>query len=322
MRPYLLSLLVFAALWTPVGLVFLAADPLSIPAPPDFANLKRDGSVTVFGPGEFFPPPGVIRLGDGVVIRGAGMDKSRLVSTDYKVSATGCFIEANNCLVEDFCFECRTGVGEQNQVFGWQHNYSNGPASKVGTLAKLNRTWVLGRTFGLYCWSDRGSTPLPNRVVATNCRFTAGQFAVLAGGGSGPDAQWFDLYNCEIEADFDRLGAGGDQGLNCCCVAAQGGRVRVFGGSMRVKAGPKAERAVGAWTTKFPATPPAPAPDWPYPFPNLELVDVDCKVDANGCTGPVFDVIGDVGPEILVVRGSGSGPNGEWLTRGKVRVVK
>jgi hypothetical protein len=310
-----------------VCLLFLSAPCLAqervvIPAPPDFGNMTLDNSTTVFGPGEYQVGTEITRIGKGAVIKGSGMDKTRLVNTGFKVSAQGCAWEGNDALLEDICFESRVGKGEQSQVIGWQHNYGSGPPSKMHTTLRLNRFWGLGRTFGLYAWSARGDTTKPpNTVIAHDSTFEAGQFAVMAGGGSGPDAQVFYLYGCRIIVDFDRLiGAGGDQGLNACGVAAQGGRVIMYGGSIRVKGSAKSERAVGVWATKFPATPPAPKPDWPYKFPYLELHNVDCKVDGNGCPGPVFDAIGDVGPAILIVGGSGSGPNGSWLTSGNVTI--
>lgn len=307
---------------------------LIIPAPPDFANQTRDLSDTTFGSGEFLVGDQITRIGNVAKISGQGMMVSRLVNTGYKVSAQGCAWEGNNALIEDICFESRVGQGEQSQVIGWQNNYlSSQPdnpnaadQSKCGTLLTLNRFWGLGRTFTLYSWSARGTTPLPNRVKAHASRFEAGQFPILAGGGSGADAQYFDLFDCLSIADFDRLiGAGGDQGMNACGVGAQGGRVRMYGGQIRVKGGVNAERAVGIWATKFPATPPAPKPPWPYPFPVMLICDVDCKVDGNGCKGPVADVIGDLTdpktPPIKILRGTGSGPKGEWIIRGNVEVI-
>lgn len=318
----------------------LPTSQLLIPAPPDFANQSRDFSTTGFGPGVFQVGDAITRIGNEAIIRGDGLNpdgtwRTTLVNTNDKDSAKGCLWEGNNALVEDICFVSQCLHGEQSQVIGWQNNYfSSEPdnpnaadQSKCGTLLTLNRFFGLGRTFTLYSWSARGRTPLPNRVKAHASRFEAGQFPILAGSGSGADAQYFDLYDCISIADFDRLtGAGGDQGMNACGVGAQGGRVRMYGGTIRVKGGVNAERAVGIWATAFPATPPKPIkPDWKYAFPVMQFADVDCKVDGNGCKGPVADVIGDLTdpktPPIKILRGTGSGPKGEWLIRGNVEVI-
>jgi hypothetical protein len=292
----------------------------TIDAPPDFANMTKDDSITKFGPGEYQLGTEVLRLGKNAIVKGSGRDKTRLVNTGYRHSAEGCNFEANDCTLEDICLESRVGVGNQSQVFGWQNNYGSGPQANTNTVARIYRSHLLGRTFACYAWSSRGDTTKPpNTIYAYETRIEAGQYGVSGGGGSGPDAQLIYLFNCDVVIDFERLrGAGGDQNLHSVGLWAQGGKIVMYGGTITIKGHKDSPKARGAWLAR-----PWAKPDeaWPYQWPSMELYNVTCRVTPNG-SPDWCDAEGLIGSPILIVGGSGSGPGGEWITKGQVRVVK
>jgi len=294
--------------------------------PVDYRSIEKpDESLQIGGATEHWVGDQNIRMAPGTELWGSPVDgnRARLINHGYRQSALGCAWQLNDQVrIHDIDLECRhQDRGQQSQVVGFQGAMWPKDTPKPypyecvsDATAWLEHVGIYGRTFGLYMWGG-----YHNVVHAYRCRIEAGQFPVLAGGGSGDDAQFLHLHDCDLIVDFDKLiGAGGDQGLNACGLCAQGGRVFMYGGSIRVKGGKESERAVGAWTTKFAATPPAPKPQWPYPWPFMELHNVDCKVAGKGCTGPVFDALADVGT-LRIFGGSGSGPGGKWLAKSGVQ---
>lgn len=282
-------------------LLLLACSPalaqVTIPAPPDFAALARDGAQITVGPGNYWLGEDNIRAGKNVTLRGDGRDTTVLNHSGYKTSAQGCFIEGNVGLrIEDITLRAATIQGQQNQVVGFQGVYPIGGVTLPFQVADdaditLIRCWLRGRTFAGYLWGGKR-----NRMTAFRCDAEAGTWVWCAAGGSGPDAQFLRLVDCNSWGDWERLrGAGGDQDGKagvCAGVVVRGGQCQVIGGTITIKGNPKCGLAVGVLSSGIPHPPEA----WPpnSTWPKTELVGVTFNVQANG-SPEVWDIVQEVG---------------------------
>jgi hypothetical protein len=267
------------------------------------ASMKGDDELSLGrGMFDFGLNPG-LRLSPGLSWYGKGRDRTICKSSAWQFSSVACAFELNaGVSIEGMSLISDVKAGQQSQTVGF--GAKNAPSS---IQARLKDLYIEGHSFAIYAWLGSG-----NKLEITDVQVRCGHWGVVAGAGSGPDAQHFDLRNVDIDMDYDLLrGAGGDHGGQCCALVVRGGRTVVRGGSIYVAGG-----ATGVDLAACVAVQAGPwgggPEDYPDPsWPAVEIHDVACRVKPGAGTR-ALDVYQDIG-RFARHGGSGSGANGAWL---------
>lgn len=270
-------------------------------------KMARAGDKVELGAGLFdVGDVGPVFLPRGVTIRGQGMSRTRVRNTHCTHAIDSCVFEAaGGVAVEDLWLDADHDPRSDQMTFGF--------ASKKGpdhATAVVRRCKLTGHDFVLYIWTGSG-----NRIIAEDCEIHGGRFLVYGGcAGDGTESCYFKLRNCRLYGDAVLSGSnsGEEVGYRMAGFGLRGGTLVDTGSQVWIKGSPLITHVRGAWIEEA-----------PHGAARIILRGTRIHLDPNGAK-EVWDIdtLGARAPDMRRYGGTGSGPDGQWLVRGRVRVQR